>query len=91
MCITLCPEVAGGGTRLFEDGLPASSWNLRQSKAVESGALCLLYDRVRKAIWWRLKFWLLVPANLTIVLDFYLLSFPKQPKGKATKKRRGCR
>lgn len=47
LSITLCPEVAGGGARLFEDGLPASSWRLRQSTPTESGALCLLYDRVR--------------------------------------------
>ncbi|MBK8905089.1 MAG: dihydrofolate reductase family protein [Anaerolineaceae bacterium] len=46
LSITLCPEIAGGGARLFEDGLPASSWTLRQSKPTESGALCLLYDRV---------------------------------------------
>jgi dihydrofolate reductase len=47
LSITLCPEVAGGGARLFEDGLPPSSWTLRQSAVTESGALCLLYDRVR--------------------------------------------
>jgi len=47
LSITLCPQVAGGGARLFEDGLPPSSWTLRQSTATESGALCLLYDRVR--------------------------------------------
>lgn len=49
LSITLCPEVAGGGARLFEDGLPPSSWTLRQSDVTESGALCLLYDRVKKA------------------------------------------
>lgn len=48
LSITLCPEVAGGGARLFEDGLPPSSWSLRHSAATESGALCLLYDRVRQ-------------------------------------------
>ena len=48
LSITLCPEVAGGGARLFEDGLPASSWSLRQSTTTESNALCLIYDRVRK-------------------------------------------
>lgn len=47
LSITLCPEVAGGGARLFEDGLPPSSWSLRQSAVTESSALCLLYDRVR--------------------------------------------
>jgi dihydrofolate reductase len=49
LSISLCPEVAGGGARLFEDGLPPSSWTLRQSKVTESGAICLLYDRVRDA------------------------------------------
>ena len=48
LSITLCPEVAGGGARLFEEGLPASSWSLRQSTTTGSNALCLLYDRVRK-------------------------------------------
>jgi dihydrofolate reductase len=48
LSITLCPEVSGGGPRLFEDGLPPSSWSLRQSAATESGALCLIYDRVRQ-------------------------------------------
>jgi dihydrofolate reductase len=48
LSITLCPEVAGSGARLFADGLPASSWSLRQSTTTESGALCLLYDRVRE-------------------------------------------
>ncbi len=49
LSITLCPEVAGGGARLFEDGLPPSSWSLRQSVVTESSALCLLYDRVRES------------------------------------------
>ena len=49
LSITLCPEVAGGGACLFENGLPASSWMLSQSKVTESGAVCLIYDRVRDA------------------------------------------
>ena len=48
LSITLCPEIAGGGARLFEEGLLTSSWSLRQSTVTESGALCLLYDRVRE-------------------------------------------
>jgi dihydrofolate reductase len=48
LSISLCPEVAGGGARLFEGEMPSSSWGLRQSKATKSGALCLLYDRIRK-------------------------------------------
>ncbi len=48
LSITLCPEIVGGGARLLEDGLPASSWKLRQSAATESAAICLIYDRVRQ-------------------------------------------
>ena len=48
LSISLDPEIVGGGARLFEDGLPASSWKLRQSTPTESGAVCLLYDRVRQ-------------------------------------------
>lgn len=47
LSITLCPEIAGGGARLFEDGLPSSSWALHRSMVTESGALCLLYARAR--------------------------------------------
>ena len=47
LSITLCPEVAGGGARLFEDGLPPSSWTLHDCTVTESGAVCLLYDRAR--------------------------------------------
>ncbi|MDX2969335.1 dihydrofolate reductase family protein [Kribbella solani] len=47
LSITLDPELVGGGARLFEDGLPATSWKLTASTPTESGALCLLYDRVR--------------------------------------------
>jgi dihydrofolate reductase len=48
LSITLCPEIAGGGATLFEDQ-PGSSWALRKSTPTETGALCLLYDRVRKS------------------------------------------
>ncbi|WP_433661208.1 dihydrofolate reductase family protein [Nocardia sp. CA-128927] len=47
--ITQCPEIAGGGSRLFEDGLAASSWSLTDLSTTESGALYLIYDRVRGA------------------------------------------
>lgn len=50
LSITLCPEISGGGSRLFEDGLPPSSWTLRQSTVTESGAICLLYDRARRSV-----------------------------------------
>jgi dihydrofolate reductase len=45
LSITLCPEIAGGGARLLDEGLPASSWRLAAADPTESGALCLLYDR----------------------------------------------
>lgn len=44
LSITLCPELAGGGPRLFTDG-PSGSWRLTDATPTESGALCLLYDR----------------------------------------------
>jgi len=47
LSITLCPEVVGGGARLLEDGLPASSWSVRHNAVTESGAITLIYDRVR--------------------------------------------
>jgi dihydrofolate reductase len=47
LSITLCPEIAGGGACLLEDGLPVSSWTLIENTVTESGALCLLYDRIR--------------------------------------------
>ncbi|MFI7546663.1 dihydrofolate reductase family protein [Actinoplanes sp. NPDC049599] len=46
LSITLCPELVGGGAKLLEDGLRASAWQLTDSTPTESGALCLLYDRV---------------------------------------------
>ena len=49
LSVTLCPDVAGGGTRLFDDGVPASGWTLTDHTATTSGALCLLHDRVRSA------------------------------------------
>jgi dihydrofolate reductase len=47
LSITLCPQIAGGGDRLFEDGLPGTAWTLRDMATTDSGAICLLYDRTR--------------------------------------------
>jgi dihydrofolate reductase len=47
LSITLCPEIVGGGRRLLDDGLPAGSWSLTDLSTTGSGAICLLYDRVR--------------------------------------------
>jgi dihydrofolate reductase len=46
LSITLCPALVGGGARLLEDGLPASTWALTDTTMSASGAICLLYDRV---------------------------------------------
>lgn len=45
LSITLCPELVGGGARLFTDGIPATHWTLTDVTPSESGAICLLYDR----------------------------------------------
>jgi hypothetical protein len=37
----------GGGGRLFTDELAAGSWSPAESSLTESGAICLVYDRVR--------------------------------------------
>jgi dihydrofolate reductase len=47
LSITQRPEIAGGGVRLFDDGRPGGSWSLTHSAPTRSGALVLLYDRVR--------------------------------------------
>lgn len=49
LSITLCPAVVGGGAPLFDDGAPTSDWSLVDVTTAESGAICLLYDRVRGA------------------------------------------
>ena len=49
LSITLCPELPGGGTRLCDDGPAGSSWALASLTPTESGAVCLLYDRIRPA------------------------------------------
>ncbi|KHL09059.1 dihydrofolate reductase [Mumia flava] len=47
LSINLAPEVVGGGARLFEDGLQASSWTLTDLATSDSGSVWLIYDRVR--------------------------------------------
>ena len=49
LSVTLCPTVAGAGARLFVDGLPSTDWSLTDASTTESGAICLIYDRVRTA------------------------------------------
>ena len=48
LSINLCPELVGGGMRLFEDGIPASSWTLNDMATSESGAVWMYYDRVHQ-------------------------------------------
>lgn len=45
--LMICPEIAGGGKRLFEDGLPSSKWTVTRQEIGELGELALIYDRVR--------------------------------------------
>ncbi len=45
--LILCPEIAGGGQRLFDDGLPASKWTLTHQETGELGEIAMVYDRAR--------------------------------------------
>ncbi|MFI6320791.1 dihydrofolate reductase family protein [Nonomuraea sp. NPDC050556] len=44
--LLICPEIAGGGQRLFDDGLPATKWKLVRQEVGELGEMSLIYDRV---------------------------------------------
>jgi dihydrofolate reductase len=43
--LMVCPEIAGGGPRLFDDGLPPSKWRLTHHETGELGETALVYDR----------------------------------------------
>lgn len=45
--LLICPEIAGGGQRLFEDGLPGTGWRLTRQESGELGEIAVTYDRVR--------------------------------------------
>lgn len=45
--LMICPEIAGGGQRLFDDGLPSSKWKLSNRESGEMGEIALVYDRAR--------------------------------------------
>jgi dihydrofolate reductase len=47
MYLMVFPEIAGGGQRLFDDGLPASKWRLAHQRAGELGEIAMIYDRIR--------------------------------------------
>jgi dihydrofolate reductase len=45
--LMICPEIAGQGQRLFDDGLPASRWTLAHVETGERGEIATVYDRAR--------------------------------------------
>ena len=45
--LMIVPEIAGGGPRLLDDGLPGTQWTLTRQEAGASGELAMIYDRVR--------------------------------------------
>lgn len=47
MYLMITPEIAGGGQRLFDDGLPTSKWKLTHQETGELGEIAMVYDRAR--------------------------------------------
>lgn len=45
--LMVTPEIAGGGRRLFDDGLPATKWTLTRHEVGELGEMAMVYDRAR--------------------------------------------
>jgi dihydrofolate reductase len=45
--LLICPEIAGSGQRLFDDGLPGSRWTLTHHETGELGESAMVYDRAR--------------------------------------------
>lgn len=45
--LMITPEIAGGGQRLFDDGLPGSKWKVAHQEVGELGEIAVVYDRVR--------------------------------------------
>lgn len=43
--LMIFPEIAGGGQRLFEDGLPATRWALTHQETGKQGEMAMIYDR----------------------------------------------
>ncbi|WP_020385903.1 dihydrofolate reductase family protein [Kribbella catacumbae] len=43
--LLVLPVIAGGGQRLFEDGLPSSNWTLTHQETGAMGELAMTYDR----------------------------------------------
>lgn len=49
LSINLAPELVGGGSRLFPEGMRPSSWTLTEVTTSDSGSAWLRYDRKRSA------------------------------------------
>lgn len=47
--LLICPEIAGGGHRLFDDGLPATKWTVTHQETGPQGEIAMVYDRARPA------------------------------------------
>ncbi|MEV0065654.1 dihydrofolate reductase family protein [Amycolatopsis sp. NPDC050768] len=45
--LMITPEIAGGGERLFDDGLPATKWKLSLHETGDLGEMAMVYDRAR--------------------------------------------
>jgi dihydrofolate reductase len=45
--LLICPEIVGGGQRLFDDGLPGSRWTLTRHDTGDLGEVAMVYDRAR--------------------------------------------
>jgi dihydrofolate reductase len=45
--LLVCPQISGGGERLFEAGLPGTTWALTHHEVGELGEMAAVYDRVR--------------------------------------------
>ena len=45
--LLICPEIAGSGQRLFDNGLPGSRWTLTHHETGELGESAMVYDRAR--------------------------------------------
>jgi dihydrofolate reductase len=45
--LMICPEIAGDGQRLFDDGLPSSKWTLAHLETGNLGEIAMVYDRIR--------------------------------------------
>ena len=45
--LMVTPEIAGAGARLFDDGLPGTTWSLSLQETGALGEMALVYDRSR--------------------------------------------